>query len=286
MKPTRKKILRIAEKQLHTKSGDKYRSWFNKNVVNIGGGKWAWCAAGLTWCTAQAGLSASEFPRTASSSAMLNKFKEKGQFKKRGTYTPQPTDIIFFRYAGATTPASHVGMVRSVSNGRVNTIEFNSGTSVDGCVGHYSYSLSTTFIVGYGHYLDDKIVKLKANANIYEHAYKDVLGKTSKVLGKAKKGAKVVYIPKSDNGKGWCKIEHGSTTGWVMTKHLKMKGLSKFKVKKLKENKKAIRIRKKKLPITVKLKINTKYKLICTIKKGKYKGYKYIGIGKKRYYVL
>jgi len=100
-----------------------------------------------------------------------------------------------------------------------------------------------------------------------------------------KKGKKVIYVSGSDNGKGWSQVEANGITGWVMNKHLKKKNLSKFKTKTLKENKSAIRIRKNKKTEKTNLKANKKYKLICKISKGKYKDYKYIGIGKKRYYI-
>lgn len=100
-----------------------------------------------------------------------------------------------------------------------------------------------------------------------------------------KKGAKVELIPNSDDGYGWSKVKSGDVTGWIMNSHLEAKGLSSFKTYTLKADKKAKPIKDKKLGAEVTLKKGTKYKSICEIESGTYKGKNYIGIGSKRYYI-
>ena len=285
---TRQKILKIAQKQVGIIGGNKYRTWYNNNVGNIGNSAWPWCAAGLSWVAAQAKLSNSEFYRTASAPAMLHSFQDKKQFKARGTYIPQPADIIIFKYAdNYTSDASHVGMVEYVKNGFVHTIEFNSGSYyADGCVGRYSYPLSAAYIVGYGAYIiENNKIKTKSKANLYKYAYKDVLGNSSKVLTTIPKGATITYISNSDDGTGWSQIKYKNIQGWIMNSHLKKSGLSKFPEKVLKVKTIATLIKKKKAIKKVTLKPKTKYKRICIIEKGKYKNKKYIGVGRKRYYI-
>lgn len=126
-------------------------------------------------------------------------------------------------------------------------------------------------------------VTLKSSSPIYQYAYKDVLGKSSKVLKSLKKGAKVTWI--KDDGWGWSQVKSGTTTGWIMNGHLKKDGLSKFAKLTLGANRKAIIIKKNKKAGTRILKKGTKYTLYCTITHGEYKGKSYIGIGKKRYYI-
>lgn len=283
----REKILKIAKKQIGTIGGSKYRQWYNKNVGNIGNSAWPWCAAGLSWCADQAGFSKSEFPPTASAPQMLYNFQNAKRFGVRGSYTPKPADIIIFKYADEQSDASHVGMVEYVKDGYVHTIEFNSGSYyADGCVGRYSYPLSAAYIVGYGAYIiENNKIKTKSKANLYKYAYKDVLGNSSKVLTTIPKGATITYISNSDDGTGWSQIKYKNIQGWIMNSHLKKSGLSKFPEKVLKVKTIATLIKKKKAIKKVTLKPKTKYKRICIIEKGKYKNKKYIGVGRKRYYI-
>ena len=62
----------------------------------------------------------------------------------RWVTTPQPGDQIFFTYAPGEY--SHTGLVESVANGMVNTIEGNSSDQV----ARRSYPLSSGAIIGYG----------------------------------------------------------------------------------------------------------------------------------------
>lgn len=63
-------------------------------------------------------------------------------------YTPVPGDVIYFRWSDADSSVyvSHTGIVTSVSNGYVHTIEGNKSSAV----GERSISLTNSQIVGYG----------------------------------------------------------------------------------------------------------------------------------------
>lgn len=63
-------------------------------------------------------------------------------------YTPVPGDVIYFRWDGldSSVYVSHTGIVTSVSNGYVHTIEGNKSKAV----GERSISLTNSQIVGYG----------------------------------------------------------------------------------------------------------------------------------------
>lgn len=148
MAKTRSEYIVLARKQVGVTSGNTYRNWYNKTVGNLGNSKWPYCAAGLGWNAAQIGMTSSEYPFTASAPTMLNWFKNKGRFYKRGTYTPKQSDTIIFKWLdNYSSLASHVGLVESVSGGYVTTIEYN---STNGNVCRRTWALNNVCIVGYG----------------------------------------------------------------------------------------------------------------------------------------
>ncbi len=111
-----------------------------------GGRKEPWCADFVSWSFRQTGhpLPGNQ-RRLAGVSYMETKMKQEGKFH-RGT--PQPGDVIFFqnRMASDRGTGRHVGIVEKVENGRVFTIEGNSGNAVR----RRSYRLDAARITGYG----------------------------------------------------------------------------------------------------------------------------------------
>ena len=61
-------------------------------------------------------------------------FKSMGIWIEDGTITPQPGDIILFNWDSSVQPnngySDHIGVVESVSNGKITTIEGNKGEAV------------------------------------------------------------------------------------------------------------------------------------------------------------
>ncbi len=106
----------------------------------------AWCAMFVSWCANKAGISTGIVPKFASVGVGVDWFKNKGQWKARGSYTPKKGDIIFFG------TSSHVGLVEKVSGNTVYTIEGNvhDGSGKNYGVRRLNYSLSNTYIQGYG----------------------------------------------------------------------------------------------------------------------------------------
>lgn len=108
-----------------------------------GGRQEPWCANFVAWNFRQAGHQLPGNQRMlASVQYMEDTMKQNGTHFGRGTQTPQPGDIIFFRWADGSR---HVGMVESVANGRVNTVEGNTSNRVD----RRNYSLDSGSITGY-----------------------------------------------------------------------------------------------------------------------------------------
>lgn len=119
----------------------KYNTWYYGYTVSDkkGGTKYAWCGAFLAWCADQAGVPQSVFPRTASVSGLKSFFSNQGRYYKAKSYTPKTGDIVFFSY-------SHVGVVVSVADGILTTIEGNASDSVK----MNTYKISDSHLAGYG----------------------------------------------------------------------------------------------------------------------------------------
>ena len=110
-----------------------------------------WCACFLSWAAAQqSGQMNSAPPRFADVDTGMAGFQN-GSFGAwgnptgAGAYTPIPGDYIFFDWSGGSDP-DHVGAVLCVENGKVYTIEGNSG----GKVAVQRYDLNDKRIMGYG----------------------------------------------------------------------------------------------------------------------------------------
>lgn len=76
-------------------------------------------------------------------------FKQKGIWNEDGTMTPKPGDIITFNWNDWSTAnngfADHIGIVESVANGQITTIEGNT----DRAVKRRTYQVGNGFIRGY-----------------------------------------------------------------------------------------------------------------------------------------
>lgn len=140
-------IVAVALSQVGNVGGHPYWSWYGFDH------RVDWCAIFVSWCANECGyIEAGIMPKFAGCVQGSRWFKERGLWKDR-SYTPQPGDLIFFDWddpGGFSGPQDgmpdHVGIVEKVQNGRVYTVEGNSG---DKCcqrsypVGHYE-------IYGYG----------------------------------------------------------------------------------------------------------------------------------------
>ena len=119
--------------------GQTYWSWYGFNS------RVAWCACFASWCADQAGLiDAGLVPRFSLCSDGVAWFHSRGRFMD-ASYIPAPGDLIFFDW-GHDGSINHVGIVTSVSDGKVYTIEGNSTDKVR----QNDYSLNSSSIYGYG----------------------------------------------------------------------------------------------------------------------------------------
>ena len=277
----RQDFLDFVKSQVGTVGGDKYRKWYNENVGNIGNYNWYWCAAGISYSMAKTGIDKSVFMPTASSSAILNYFKSIGRFRPRGTYIPKGGDIILFRWSGATTPASHVGVVEYTDKKYVHTIEFNSGSMTDGAVARWKHLLTNTSIVGYC--VPDfpkEITKIKRESYIRSNPWLDSKYQSSKILKTLKEGDKVEYI--SDDKYGWSKIRFKGVEGYIQNTRLEKENISTFRKATVLKN---ITVKGVKTDDRKKFTKGDTVTFICTIEKGLLKGTSVIRKNGVPYYI-
>lgn len=105
-----------------------------------------WCAMFIAFCLHYAEIPAADFPRDASCASWKGMLEARGAYEDdEDTYIPQSGDLIFFNHEGKATP-EHIGIVESVSETSVATIEGNSASQVR----RRSYDLKDYTIIGYG----------------------------------------------------------------------------------------------------------------------------------------
>ena len=119
--------------------GDTYWSWYGFAQRE------EWCACFVSWCADQCGyIEAGVIPKFSLCSAGMEWFESRGQFMD-GSYVPSSGDLVFFDW-GNDGSVDHVGIVESVVDGTVYTVEGNSGDKV----ARRSYPIGYGQIVGYG----------------------------------------------------------------------------------------------------------------------------------------
>ena len=132
-------IVAVALSQVGNIGGQPYWSWYGFSS------RVDWCACFVSWCAEQCGyLEMGVIPRFAGCIQGSNWFKARGLWQD-GSYEPRPGDIIFFDWEGDSLP-DHVGIVEKVENGRVHTVEGNSG---DMCREN-SCPVGSAVVYGYG----------------------------------------------------------------------------------------------------------------------------------------
>lgn len=138
-------MVNIAQAQLGN-SGYKYYTWYGFSY------RVDWCAIFMTWCANEAGYNlqstddiwdvssvtagAEDFPRYSVVGRGAQWFNLAGRLQRGqaygGNYVPRRGDIVFFTWSANPNISGldHTGIVESVSDGYVHTIEGNSGDLV------------------------------------------------------------------------------------------------------------------------------------------------------------
>ena len=137
-------IVAVALLQIGNVGGETYWSWYGyRSHVD-------WCACFVSWCANECGyINDDGFPKFSSCRVGVDWFKSHNLWMEPDV-EPLPGMIIFFDWdkdgIGQDGAADHVGIVEKVENGKIYTIEGNSGDTCRECkypVGHYE-------IFGYG----------------------------------------------------------------------------------------------------------------------------------------
>ena len=136
-------IVTVALSQVGNVGGEPYWSWYGFDS------RVEWCACFVSWCANECGyIEAGVIPKFAACASQgVPWFQERGLWQNN-SYEPRPGDIIFFDWddGGQDGSSDHVGIVEKVENGRIYTIEGNSG---DSCRQN-SYPIGYYEIYGYG----------------------------------------------------------------------------------------------------------------------------------------
>lgn len=145
-------IVNIAKSQLGVQersSGSDnviYNDWYYGHSVNnydiagyvygVSNPTYPWCAAFVSWCAEQAGVSKSVIPKDARTNYLWNNIDGE-QYLRTSGYTPHHGDIIFF----GTNARDHIGIVDYTDGNTIYYIDGNN-TQMEPHGVHYS---STTF---------------------------------------------------------------------------------------------------------------------------------------------
>ncbi len=133
--------------------GDNSGPFVRKYFAPVNGGTGEpWCAAFVSWCFYAAGgqdLGRMPFPYTVGARGLLAAFKKRGWAQPPGNgYVPVPGDIVVWWRVSLKGWQGHTGLVHSVKNGMLYTIEGNRSPQVQG----FSYVLSRMDkLLGFGH---------------------------------------------------------------------------------------------------------------------------------------
>ncbi len=138
------RVIATAGAEIGATGGNKYVERYNR-LTNAGIPlSSAWCACFITWVMDEAGVPADSVKPFCSCSAEVRWFKEEKRWKGPKD-TPVRGDIIFFDYDGIPD-GDHVGIVEYVKDGRIHTIEGNTGNK---CA-RRDYKIGSSEIHGFG----------------------------------------------------------------------------------------------------------------------------------------
>ena len=133
-------MVMVAASQIGNEGGELYWRWYGFSAHVD------WCAVFVSWCADQAGLiDDGSMPKFAVCDDGIRWFVEVGRWFNRNI-SPEPGMIIFFDW-DQDGRSDHVGIVEKFEEGKIYTIEGNSG---DACL-RRCYVAGSDVIMGYGY---------------------------------------------------------------------------------------------------------------------------------------
>ena len=189
----------------------------------------SWCAVFVSVVLHENGLDSF---RECSCEQMIAKCKVAGKYIEDETITPQPNDLIFFNFTSKKHPnnlrATHVGIVESVANGIITTIEGNYGDAVK----RRKIAVGSVQIRGYARIIEGvQAVSTPTSAPAPTAKRYIVATKTDplrlrataspkgKILARMPKGAIVEYAGEVKGD--WVKVTYNGVTGYASATYLK-----------------------------------------------------------------
>ncbi len=119
--------------------------------------------------------------------------------------------------------------------------------------------------------LSNKNVKTTKKSGLYPRAEHDPVGKATIKAITIKKGTKLVWV--KDDGWGWSKVKYKGKYYWIVNSRINRPGLSSYKQQVFKKGTRVRRLSKRfKFETDHKITSAKKFRIICQLTKGKYKG--------------
>jgi hypothetical protein len=150
--PCGRAALKIAIAELNAGAGEiggnNKGKWVRKYLNGIAPEGSSWCAGFTSWCYSQIPQGI-PFTYSVGARDILRQFKERGWDAPPNTgYAPEPGDIVVWWRVRADGWQGHVGLVHSLKDGMLYTIEGNKSPKVQG----FSYVMSRMEkLLGFGH---------------------------------------------------------------------------------------------------------------------------------------
>lgn len=192
----------------------KYGEWYGLNYN-------PWCAMFVSWCANEAEIPTTVIPKHASCDVGMNWFLNNGRWNYSkaygGTYTPVPSDIVYFGFKGSTGfDSTHVGIIYKVDSQNIYVLEGNSSAKVQ----TVSYALESAYILGYASpdyasdgklvYEPGEYVTTATTLNVRENPNAE---STTGIVGRLFEGTRVTVF-EIQNEK-WGRIDLDGQTGWI-----------------------------------------------------------------------
>lgn len=127
------------------------------------------------------------------------------------------------------------------------------------------------------------MITTKLKCPVYNKHFIDKVGNASCVLFTVPKGTKVQWL--KDMGDGWSQVRYNDKTGYMVNTRLNKSGISKYKTIVVGKGSTYKRVVKGKIKYTKQLDKDRKFRIICYITEGKYKGYYYMYRNLKYYLI-
>lgn len=105
----------------------KYNNWYYGKVVS--GGAYPWCQVFDSWVANQAGIPTTVIPKNASTGTTYSLLAKQGATFPENA-NGKPGDLAYFTKNGKKSGIYHTGIVESIANGKINTIEGNTSDQV------------------------------------------------------------------------------------------------------------------------------------------------------------